>query len=137
MPEFCTVEYAAGLLNLHAKTVLRAIRQGRLRATKLGKSYRILRQDLDVFAGVPTRAEIPATAARATAIVDVPGASSEFASRLMTLVPAALNTREAGAQPVQADVVYDPEHGSLKVIVVASPADAGTLLRLVQVWLEG
>jgi excisionase family DNA binding protein len=49
--ELYTVEMAAERLKLHPKTVLRFIRDGRLRATRIGKSYRILRSDLDAFGG--------------------------------------------------------------------------------------
>lgn len=54
---FFTVDQVADRLGLHPKTVLRLIAAERLRATKIGKSYRILRGDLDAFAGVsPSRA---------------------------------------------------------------------------------
>src|SRR5262245_37744597 len=41
--ELCTVHFAADRLKLHPKTVQRLIREGRLRATRIGKSYRIRR----------------------------------------------------------------------------------------------
>lgn len=135
--EFYTVEHAAQRLKLHAKTILRAIREGRLRAAKVGKSYRILRADLDAFAGVPAAAGGPAAEARATAIVDVPGVSPELASRLMSIVPATLNARPRGGAPVRADVTYDPELAQAKVVIVGPPDDVGALLRFLQVWLEG
>ncbi len=60
--ELYTVEAAAERLKLHNKTVLRFIREGRLRATKIGKQYRILHSDLDAFAGVGSAREAPAAA---------------------------------------------------------------------------
>ena len=50
-----TVELAAERLRLHPKTVLRFIAEGRLRAVKMGKSYRILRSDLDALIGSKRR----------------------------------------------------------------------------------
>ena len=50
--ELYTVEQAADRLKLHAKTVLRMIREGRLKAVRLGKAYRISGDDLDAAAGV-------------------------------------------------------------------------------------
>ncbi len=49
--ELYTVEFAARRLKLHPTTILRFIRDGRLAATKVGKSYRILRSELDRLAG--------------------------------------------------------------------------------------
>ena len=132
--ELYTVEQAAERLKLHAKTVLRAIREERLRATRVGKSYRILRSDLDAFAGVPAAAR--AAGAQATAIVDIPDVGVDMANRLMGLLPAVLNGRTPGGPPVRADVVHDPAGRTLKVIIQASPADAGNLLSLIHVWLE-
>lgn len=130
-----TVEQVAQRLKLHPKTVLRAIREERLRATRVGKSYRILKGDLDAFSGVPAQAAT-AAAAHATAIVDIPDAGVDMANRLMGLLPAVLNGRTPGGPPARADVVHDPEARTLKVIIQASPADAGNLLSLIHVWLE-
>jgi len=48
-----TVRQAAEALGLHVKTVLRFIREGRLPAHRMGKSYRLRRSDVDAFAGLP------------------------------------------------------------------------------------
>src|SRR4051812_41920029 len=74
----CTVEFAAAQLQLHPRTVHRFIREGRLPARKLGKSYRIRRSDLEAFTGVAAPAE---PVASLTAILDIPGVDAE-ASRL-------------------------------------------------------
>jgi excisionase family DNA binding protein len=50
--ELCTAAFAALHLKLHIKTVLRFIREGRLRATRVGRSYRIVRSDLEASAGI-------------------------------------------------------------------------------------
>ena len=56
--QLVTVEQAAQELSLHPKTVLRYIRDNRLPATRVGRSYRILRSELDAFAGIASgRAE--------------------------------------------------------------------------------
>ena len=134
--ELLTVEAAAERLRLHPKTLLRAIREGRLRASKVGKAYRILRGDLEVFAGLPPRPDAVAGEARVTAVVDVPRGDKELAKRLMTLVAASLNARGVEGPAARADVIHDPQARTLKIIVQASPGDAGTLLKLIEVWLE-
>ena len=46
---YFTVEQVSELLSLHPKTVQRYIREGKLRATKIGKGWRIAGHDLSVF----------------------------------------------------------------------------------------
>ncbi len=44
-----TVEQVAHVLQVHPFTVLKFIKQGRLKAAKLGRVYRIRRSDVDMF----------------------------------------------------------------------------------------
>lgn len=130
-----TVEQAAERLQLHAKTVLRAIREGRLRATRVGKSYRILRSDLDAFAGVPARTATAAADPWITTIVDIPGVGPELAQKWARTVTNALNARPPGP-PLRADVVYEPERRHVKIIVVGPPGDVVNLMTLIRVWID-
>lgn len=132
--EFYTVEMAAERLRLHPKTVLRFIGDGRLRATRIGKSYRILRSDLDALAGAKPR---PTPEVSVTSIVDIPDIGPEAAALMARRLQATLNTGEVRASPVRLDTAYDPAREHLKVVVIGSPADTAALLRLIPVWLEG
>lgn len=49
MKKYYTVEEIAKILNMHNKTIQRYIREGKLKATKVGKSWRITGHDLSVF----------------------------------------------------------------------------------------
>ena len=134
--ELCTVEFAAGQLKLHVKTVLRFIREGRLRATRVGKSYRILRADLDAFAGLPARVETPVEAAWMTSIVDIPGVGAELAQRWATTVTSALNAKPRDGAAMRAEVIYEPDRSHLKIVVVGPPGDSVNMLSLIRAWLE-
>jgi excisionase family DNA binding protein len=132
-----TVDAAAAELQLHVKTVLRAIRAGRLRATRIGKSYRIRRADLDAFAGVPP-AEPDETADPpwVTVIVDLPDTPPEGA-RSWGMIPAALQGRRGPDRtPMRADVVYDTERRHLKIILVGSIDDTVTMLGAIRTRLQ-
>jgi hypothetical protein len=110
--------------------VLRFIREGRLRAVKLGKSYRILRSDFDAFAGVVPK-ERPA-GARVTAIVDLPGMSPEAAQRLARVLPSARMGQTAHPDPMSIDVVHDPDRDHVKVVLIGAPGDVASMLRMVE-----
>jgi excisionase family DNA binding protein len=131
--ELCTVDQAALRLKLHPKTVLRLIRQGRLKAARIGKAYRIQRADLEAFAGVePSTAPAP----RTTAIVDIPVLSADRAGHLAGVLQAALNSTARRPEPVHLETAYDPVEGRLKVVVVAPLGHVAALLRLLNGVLE-
>ena len=123
-----TVEHVAERLKLHPKTVLRMIRDGRLKAARIGKAYRIAGADLDAVAGV-VRAEVRESPDRATVIADFGDLSPDLASRLGNTLATMLNNREARPNPVRLESAYDPDLRRLQVVVVASPDDAATLLK--------
>jgi excisionase family DNA binding protein len=129
--EVYTVEHAAERLKLHPKTVLRFIRDGRLRATRLGKSYRILRSDLEALAGAsPARPDAPSV--RVTTVVDLDGLLPEQAQRLTTMLTSARIGTQARPDPMNISIAHDPARDSLKVVMVGSPADTAGMLRLIQ-----
>jgi excisionase family DNA binding protein len=133
--ELLTVDAAAALLQLHPKTVLRFIRDGRLRAGKVGKGYRILRSDLQAFAGAANALTVPR--ARVTSIVDVADVDATEVQRLSNVLLGASNSRDIRAEAISLDIAHDPVRRSLKIILVAAPADAAVLLKLVDVCLGG
>jgi excisionase family DNA binding protein len=47
--EIMTPEQVAGYLQLNKDTIYRYIREGKIAASRLGRSYRILKGDIDVF----------------------------------------------------------------------------------------
>jgi excisionase family DNA binding protein len=135
--ELCTVDFAATRLKLHPKTVLRYIHEGRLKATRIGKSYRIRRADLDELAGAPPPPETPAAADPwATAIVDIPGVGAELAQTWARQVTTALGARRDSTTLVRADVVYEPARDHLKIVITGPPADVAHLMSLIRVWIE-
>jgi excisionase family DNA binding protein len=133
---FHTVEQVAERLKLHPKTVLRFIREGRLRATRVGKSYRIVASDLEAFAGVDASAVASKRAARVTSILEVGDLDLDRAQKIATFLSAAIMSSEARPDPIQLTTAFDQAARLLKVVVIGSPADTAQLLQLVQVQLE-
>lgn len=124
-----TVEQAAAELNLHPKTILRYIRDGRLEAMRIGKSYRITRDRLDAFAGI-AGGRPEAAGMRATCILDIPGLAVDEAERLAAFLHAAAL---AGNTPgLRLETAFDPLAKVLKVVVIGGPSDVGRLLEMLE-----
>jgi excisionase family DNA binding protein len=130
--ELCTAEFAADLLQVHPRTIHRYIREGRLPARRIGKSYRIRRKDLAELAGLPDAP--PAPTASLTAFLDVADVGADAAKLWKRTVATATASR--GPTAPHAEVIYDAALRQLKVVVVGSPAGVTALLAQAHAWLE-
>jgi excisionase family DNA binding protein len=134
-----TVDQAAERLSLHAKTIRRYIRDGRLKAKRIGKEYRISRADLDEFAGAASPADEPVRRTRhliVSSIVDVDAIGPEESHRVTTMIMAALNARRDEDDFPRVDSIYYPERGSLRITITAGPELTGDLLRMINALSE-
>jgi excisionase family DNA binding protein len=134
-----TVDEVALRLNLHAKTVRRYIREGRLKAKRIGKEYRIARTDLDEFAGGTSSAEEPVARTRqviVSSIVDVDAISPEESHRVTTMIMAGLNARRGEGDFPRVDSIYYPERAGLRIMITANPVLTCDLLRMINALLE-
>ncbi|WP_182068574.1 helix-turn-helix domain-containing protein [Stenotrophomonas pavanii] len=134
-PALLTVEQAAQQLSLHPKTVLRHIRSGQLRATRIGKSYRITAEDLDMFTGT-VREPSAARPQMTTVVVDIPGCGAARAADLVRALHARVTGREADDEPLRMETIYSPEHDVLKLIVIGGLAGSTALLVSLQRLLQ-
>ncbi|MCV3205716.1 helix-turn-helix domain-containing protein [Mesorhizobium sp. YC-39] len=130
-----TVEQVAEQLVLHPKTVLRYIRDGRLQATRIGKSYRIARAELDAFAGTESGHSSEVKDVRTTCIVDIPHTSPERAERTAAFLNSA--AMAGGTAPLHINTAFDPLAKTLKVVLIGSPSDTAKLLEMLQLQLGG
>ncbi|WMJ68926.1 helix-turn-helix domain-containing protein [Stenotrophomonas sp. 24(2023)] len=132
-PELLSVEQAAQRLAVHPRTLLRHIRSGRLRATRIGKAYRITGADLDAFTGTPRAAPPPHP--QVTTIVDLPACPAPAAAALTTALHARLASRTTQAPALRLDTAYSPEQQVLKLILIGGLDDTHALLGSVQLLL--
>src|SRR5689334_16393761 len=121
--ELYSVEQVASLLNLHVRTVRNYVREGRLKAVRIGKQYRIAREDLEAMTGRPAAAleREPVRRHRhieVSSIIEVDAVSSETANRVMNMVGGSYNSRRMGEEPLRIETIYNAERAHLKVILV-------------------
>jgi excisionase family DNA binding protein len=135
-----SVEQVANLLGLHVKTVRTYVRDGRLNAVRIGKQYRISREDLEGFTGQPVPATARETARRerhveVSCIVQVDAISPAAMSRLTTTLTASV-AGEPHSPQVRVEAVYDEERGHLKLILLGGLDTVAYLLKITETLLE-
>jgi len=103
--KYFTVDQIADLLKIHPKTVQRYIREGRLKANKLGKSWRVSGHDLSIFteggsgsssAPVLTEDTVERGQTKVSAVIDVPVFSTDESVRIANTITAIANSKPSG-----------------------------------------
>lgn len=132
-----SIEYVADRLGLHVKTVRNYVREGKLKAIRIGKQYRIAAADLAALTGQSPSAFEPHTIRRArhvevSSVIEVSAASPELGTRITNLLlPAA---KEADGLRVQ--TIYDPMRGQLKIILIGGLESTTYAMKLVTAVVE-
>jgi excisionase family DNA binding protein len=124
-----SVEQVAERLGLHVRTVRNYVRDGRLKAVKIGKQYRIARADLDALTGEPA----PATGTghvEVSSIVQIDGLAPGAADRLSTLLTAGAQAPHDSAEPLRLQTIYDRGRSRMKIVILGGPAETADILQL-------
>ena len=139
--ELYSVYQVADLLGLHVKTVRGYVREGRLKATRIGKQYRIAREDLEALTGKSAAAlEGPPVRryrhVEVSSVVDIDAVPKDTADRMTVYLMAAAKGRPEDDGPVRIDAIYDEVRARLKVIVTGGVDATRTLLATIKVLAE-
>src|SRR5271165_5728007 len=112
--ELYSVEQVADRLGLHVKTVRNYVRDGRLKAVRIGKQYRIARDDIEALTGRPMEAPARETVRRhrhidVSSIVEIEAIDPKSVSRVTTFLMGASNSRPGGDEKLLIESIHDPE----------------------------
>jgi excisionase family DNA binding protein len=138
--ELYSVDQVAQQLGLHVRTVRNYVRDGRLKAVRIGKQYRIAREHLEALTEHPadgsrTESETPRRHVEVSSIVEIEGISFESASRVSNALMAAANGRPDAEESLRIDTISDRERARLKVILTGSIAATASLLKFIDAYL--
>ncbi len=140
-----TVQELAKILSLHPKTVQRFIREGKIKATKIGREWRVQKEDLRDFAHAElstTPADEPRATTRladrvqVTAVIELDEGHSTEVSRISNSLIAALNSKDPRFGEARYDLVYHPEIRKARFVISGTPLLIRTVLELVDVLLQ-
>jgi len=139
--ELYSVFQIAERLKLHVKTVRSFVREGKLKATRIGKQYRIARADLEAFTGHPIFPTERETARRhryveVSAIAQIDAISPEASSEVANSLSSFVYGRGKTEKPVRVETMYDEEIGRMKIILLGDPKSVSSTLNFLSALLE-
>jgi excisionase family DNA binding protein len=128
-----SVEQVAEQLGLHVRTVRAYLRSGRLKGVRIGKQYRIAREDLAQLTGRggPLEPFVRHRHVDVSSIVQVDAISPDAVDRVTNMLMAAARAPREEEHALRLDTTYDAERARLKVFISGSPDTTISLLRLV------
>lgn len=126
--ELYSVEQVADRLGLHVRTIRNYVRDGKLNAVRIGKQYRISREDVEAFTGISAAfgGDARERHVEVSSIVQVDAIDRAGAERISTHLQAL-----ADQGGLRVESAYDEDRASLKVIILGNPDVTADLLRLV------
>src|SRR5215207_5618587 len=107
-----SAEQVAELLGLHVRTVRNYVRDGRLKAVRIGKQYRIAKEDLAALTGRPAPPQSSRTAARnaeVTSIVQIDAIGPTAADRLSTYLVSGAKAPRDSPDALHIQTTHDQE----------------------------
>ena len=122
--KFYSVMQLSSMLGIHPKTLQRYIREGKLRANKIGKSWRVSGHDLSVF--TEQHPNLQASAAvdapthskptfEASAVVDIDCIDQEQATRITNMLGGALHSKPSELGQSSMHIQYIPQADKLRI----------------------
>jgi excisionase family DNA binding protein len=137
-PRLYSLEQIASQLGLNVRTVRGYVRSGRLKAVRIGKQYRVAREDLEAMTGALVKSDpVPRhRQVEASSVVQIDAVSKESANRITNQLMGAAKAPRGDALPLRIETIYDEERAGLKIIVIGSLSAAADLFRLLGVLLE-
>ena len=133
-----SLEQVAEQLGLNVRTVRGYVRSGRLKALRLGKQYRVAREDLESITGAsgPRTSLARHRRAEVSSVVHVDAVSEDTARRITDRLRDAVKTPRDDGSALRVEAIYDLGHAQMKVIVIGSLSAAADTFALLDVMLE-
>ena len=137
--EYYSPDEVAELLGLHVRTVRRFIGEGKLKAARVGKQYRIAKSDVRALAGSDREGAKPQTKRRiiASTTVDVDAIGPGEQARLVSLLSGAFHSLEAEPHSRRFDAIYYAEERRLRLLINADLEITNVVLSMLRGLLEG
>jgi excisionase family DNA binding protein len=137
-PSMYSLDQVAERLGLHVRTVRAYVRTGRLRAIRIGKQYRVAREELEAIVGASSTPDAVARRRRAevSSVVQMDAVTQYMALRVDDHLRTAVNAPRDDGSALRVETIYDQGHAQLKVIVIGSLSASATVFGLLGAVLD-
>jgi excisionase family DNA binding protein len=135
-----SIEELTSILDLHEKTILRFIHEGKIKARKIGRSWKVTNDDLKEYVHgelkpAGTQAEKPeydtiGSRISVSAVIEITEENSEEASRISNSLMAMLNAKDESWGKARFDFFYFPEIRKAKYVLYGSASFISAVLRM-------
>jgi excisionase family DNA binding protein len=135
---FYSLNQVADRLGLHVRTVRAYVRHGRLKATRIGKQYRVAQQDLDSITGADDARSRAARRRRAevSCVVQMGAVTDNMVLRIADHLRGAVDRPRDDGSALRIETIYDQGHAELKVIVIGSLSATANVFALLGAVLD-
>ena len=126
MDKFYSVEEISEMLQIHSKTIQRYIREGKIIASKFGKSWRVAAHDLSLFiedakihigGDKPSSKDEVGLDISGSTVIDIPVSSSYEVDRITSQVNAAMNSKPIEYGKSSVSVQYIESEKIVRVMI--------------------
>lgn len=138
--KFLSVEEISKILELHPKTVRRFIREGKLKARKIGRTWKVLEDELKMythgeagehseFKNTPEISSFDSRI-RISTVIEISEGSSDEANRISNSLIALLNSKDPTWGKNRYDFFYDAQTDKARFILYGSPKFLSVVLNM-------
>jgi excisionase family DNA binding protein len=133
-----SLDQVAERLGLQVRTVRAYVRSGRLKAVRIGKQYRVAREDLEAIfsAGNSRDAVARRRSAEVSSVVQMSAVTQNMVLRIADHLRSAVKTPRDDGSTLRVETIYDQGHAELKVIVIGSLSGAAAVYGLLGAILD-
>jgi len=135
---FYTLKELSDLLGLHEKTLLRFVHEGKIKARKLGRAWKVSQKDLAEYTHGELKQEnlIPApldnqALVQCTLVLEFQGSEGPDQDALSRTLLGALASKDPEWGPVHFEHSHNPATGKTRMRLGGSPEFLGAILALV------
>lgn len=133
-----SLDQVAERLGLHVRTVRAYVRTGRLKAIRIGKQYRVAREELESIVGTSNSRDAVSRRRRAevSSVVQMDAVTQNMVLRVADHLRSAVKMPRDDGSALRVETIYDQGHAQLKVIVIGSLSAAANVFGLLGAILD-
>ena len=123
---YYTVDQVSEIIGMHPKTIRRFIREGKLKASKVGKQYRITGHDLSLFTegdGHDSHFEIHSnneSTIKISSVIEIEKMNEEGSNRISNMLMASMNHKDPDCGHATLQAKYLPSEKKLRLMIWGS-----------------